>query len=197
VGWGLSLPFNNAVWLFAILFIGISFFDACDRGAWVKLGNVLIQFFLILSLILPLVWSPESSNQGIMRFFAIVLGMMFFISLFSSFTHEKEKTLILIIVASGFIQAIWGTAQIFLLDEGLPHGIFQQTNVMASYLLTTLLASFLLLRQIFWHEDQSLRKALIVVSFFAFLVGIVIITLKSRTIYLCLLIALYPQCIFP
>ena len=91
-GAGLYLPSNNAVWLASILFICITVLNACEKEMWVKPDNALIHLFLVLAMILPLLWNPDTTNQGLMRMTGVIIGMVFFISLFSSFTADREKS---------------------------------------------------------------------------------------------------------
>jgi O-antigen ligase len=194
-GAGLYLPFNNAVWLAVVLFICVTVLNVCRNEIWLKPDNALIHLFLVLAMILPLLWNLDTTNQGLMRMTGVVLGIIFFICLFSSFTVEKERALITIIVASGLIQAIWGTIQIFLLEMSLPTGIFQQPNVMASFLVTTFIGSLMLLDKAYYFGKNPRKIIFPGILFFAFLVGIVIATLNSRTAYLGLIVALPLMCL--
>ena len=127
----------------------------------------------------------------------VVIGIGFFLSLFSVFSANKERSLLLIISMSGFIQALWGMFQLFSMLYGQEqnhgeslYGVFQQRNVFASYLVTTYIAALVLLSRYTFSEEKINRLLLIGIIFFSYLVGILIFTIQSRTGYLSLLIAL-------
>ena len=196
-GMGLSLPFNNVVWLTTILFIYVAVSISSKKKLWIVPENVLISLLLVLFLIFPLIWSDDITGRGLYRLVGVVIGMAFFLSLFSVFTPDKERGLLIIIAISGFIEASWGLLQLFsnlygwsLWQAGRPAGVFQQPNVFASYLATTYMAGLTLLFRFPFSDEKRNRLMLAGVIFFSYLVGILIFTLQSRTGYLSLAVAL-------
>ncbi len=194
-GTGLSLFVNNIVWLSSIVFSYIAILSVLNKGYWIKPKNFIIHLSLIFALVLPFLWSDDITGRGFYRMLAAVFGIMFFLCLFTSFSKKKLWHLILVISLSGFIQALWGCMQIWVIPEsiiphGIPMGVFQQPNVMGSYLATTFLVS-LLLFSVYPVEFKMLEKWVHVCIYaFSFLVGLLVILLNSSTTYLALIISL-------
>ncbi len=189
-GYGLYLPSNNLVWFCSFLFIYVALLQIIREGKWQKPDNFLSCLFLLLLLALPLVWDPVSTNAGLLRIGAILAGLVFYVCLFSVFNSDSEKNLLLIIFVAGLIQVLWAMVQLAFTDAPLPTGIFRQPNVMASFLVSSYLVSLLLLKTSYWKSEKLPLASLLVFAVFAFLIGIVIFKLNSRTAYLCLLISL-------
>jgi len=194
-GSGLSLFVNNIVWLTSIIFVYIAILSIVDKGYWVKPINFIVHLSLILALVLPFLWSDDITGKGFYRMLGAVFGIIFFLCLFSSFTKKKIWVLVIAISLSGFIQALWGCIQIWVIPEsiiphGTPMGVFQQPNVMASYVVTTFIVSLLLFSicpVTFKKIDKWVNFS---VYLFAFLVGMLVVLLNSSTSYLALIISL-------
>ncbi|NKB38800.1 MAG: hypothetical protein GKR93_16840 [Gammaproteobacteria bacterium] len=189
-GYGLYLPSNNLVWLFSFLFIYVVLLKIIRDKKWQKPGNFLSGLFLLLLLAMPLLWDPIATNAGLFRIGAILAGLVFYVCLFSVFNRDSEKNLLWIIFVAGLIQAIWAFLYFSFAEPPLLTGIFRQPNVMASFLVSTYLVSLVLLRTSYWKTTKPPLASLIVFTVFAFLVGIIIFKLNSRTAYLCLLVSL-------
>ena len=189
-GYGLYLPSNNLVWLCSFLFTYVALMKIMREGKWQKPDNFLSCLFLLLLLALPLIWDPPATNAGLLRIGAIVAGLVFYVCLFSVFDKASERKILLILSIAGLIQAIWAMLQLSFTETRLPAGIFRQPNVMASFLVTTYLVSLMLLSESYWKKIKPPVGALLTFAVFAFLTGVIIFKLNSRTAYLCLLVSL-------
>lgn len=124
-----------------------------------------------------------------------VFGILFFLSLFNSFSKNKVWVLVLIIYFSGFIQTCWGIIQLWFLPSLLdtsnfPSGVFQQRNVMSSYITTTFIASLMLISTYPVPSKKINTLVCNSINLFALVVGILITSINSSATYLALVISL-------
>jgi O-antigen polymerase len=128
------------------------------------------------------------------RLLGLFAGVLLFISV-QQFQFDKKnlEKLLLLIVLAGFIQACYSLMQDYLLpadnifgynvDYGRPDGVFQQPNVLASFMVTTLILAGYLLQKI---RDKKLQFFLLLTALLnAWVISITV----SRSGYLGLLIA--------
>ncbi len=169
-GSGLSLPFNPVIWLTIGMGIGVALYQIANNGAIRYSKVTLVYCFCCGLLTLPSLYTLNSEFNATDRLFGLWGGLLFFISLqqFRFSNLEKQRLLWFIIIAC-VIEALFGYIQYFLLPEknpfgynaiaNRPYGIFQQPNVMASFLATgMILSGYLLARQPQKKYDTKLHK---------------------------------------
>lgn len=145
-GSGFYLPGNmSSLTVFAVLTLFLSlrikfclFYSACFR--WLAAGSVI--------LFLPIIWTPEPYISEVQpRLLGLLTGIMVYISLLQwRIDRVDRKIIILIMLSACFIQGILGVAQYFEMVNGTgyegvnyrPFGVFQQVNVMATFMATGL-----------------------------------------------------------
>lgn len=163
-GEALQLPFNAISIAFVSFLILIAFYQVNQYGIkYDNFAKALIFFYILI--LIPFLWSDF--NQGLtelLRFTAIFLGILFYLSLLQI---KKSKSfylkLLLLICAASLIQAMLALYQYYLfipttyhfdLSYGRPYGVFQQTNVLASFVVTGLSISLFILSQ---YENLSVK----------------------------------------
>lgn len=159
-GSGLQLPQNNIVWIFFSFLIGLGLWKASEQQKIIYSRFTLLLLVAIVLFIIPIFYPNNLlADQSYTRLLGLFAGFLFFLSLqqFQFKTVEIQRLLILI-VAAGFLQACYSLMQDYLLPAqnifgydvgyGRPYGIFQQPNVLASFMATTLILSGYLLQQI-------------------------------------------------
>lgn len=156
-GEALQLPFNAISIVFAALLVLIAFYQVNLFGIkYDSFAKTLVYFYLFI--LVPFLWS--GFNQGLtelLRFTTILLGVMLYFSLLQI---NKSKSfyfrLLLLICAASLIQAMLALYQYYLFTPeiyhfdpsyGRPYGVFQQTNVLASFVVTGLSLSLFILSQ--------------------------------------------------
>lgn len=194
-GAGLSLFVNNIVWLISIVFVYLAILSTVSKGLWLKPENFIVHLSLVFALVIPFLWSDDTTGRGFYRMLSAVFGIIFFICLFTSFSKNKIWILVLGISLSGLIQAFFGIIQLWLIPDltipqGLPLGVFLQPNVMSSYIVTTFVISLMLISICPVPYKKTGKWVCNSVNLFALLVGIIIISLNSGTAYLALAISL-------
>ena len=158
-GAGIAISFNATSW------IGISF--ALAIGLYQLANNQQLRYSkltvgLLLSCIiitLPLLYTNASAASALPRLGGLWAGFLLFLVLqqFCLSNKYKQQLLWLVIIAT-LVESAIGYVQFFVLQPGnifgydpltdRPYGIFQQPNVMASFLATGLvLSGYLLARQ--------------------------------------------------
>ena len=168
-GQGLYLPFNAWGWIFASLTMGLGLWTVSQKG---KLSFSPLQkglwagaFLLLLPLLYP---GFELKAQALPRILGLLAGLLFLFCLYQwpLSRSDRDKWLHLLLGAVA-LEALLGLVQYYLLEPGnwmgydtksnRPYGIFQQPNVMATFMATGLaLASWLQLRS----DGQVWLKAL-------------------------------------
>jgi len=154
-GSGLRLPQNLIGWGVMAMLSGIIFHDRLRRRADLRYSLSFVYASVgALLLSLPLLWSPELLWQRIAltRVLAIFGALLFFYSLTQlSLTHLQKRRWAWLILAASTGQILFACVQVFYPDSlsllefnslrMRPHGIFQQVNVLASFLATGLLVA--------------------------------------------------------
>lgn len=195
-GSGLELAQNNMVWIFfsALIALGLWKITTQKKIFYSRFTVVLLSAFLLFYI--PLLYPNNAlAEQSYTRLIGLFAGVLLFISLQQfQFTRSNIERLLALIVLAGFLQACYSLMQDYLLPAdnifgydvgfGRPYGIFQQPNVLASFMATTLILAGYLLQQI---KDKKLQSFLLLT---ALLNAWVITITVSRTGYLGLLIAL-------
>lgn len=195
-GSGLELPQNNVVWIFFSVLIGLGLWKITvqKKIVYSRFTVVLLSAFLLFYI--PIFYpNNELADQSYTRLMGLLAGLLLFISL-QQFRFDKKnlEKLLLLIVLAGFIQACYSLMQDYLLpadnifgynvDYGRPYGIFQQPNVLASFMATTLILAGYLLLQIKTRKLQIFLLLTVVLNMW------VITITASRTGYLGVLIAI-------
>lgn len=149
-GAGLYLPFNAWGWIFASLVIAL--------GLWqVTLRQQLVTSPLLVGLWLGgmLLWLPmaypgfELKDYAIPRLLGLFAGLLFLSCLYQwRLDRSARDRLLYLLLGAIAIEALLGLVQFYLLTPGnwigydtqvnRPYGIFQQPNVMASFMATGL-----------------------------------------------------------
>ncbi|MDA7747055.1 PglL family O-oligosaccharyltransferase [Psychromonas sp.] len=195
-GSGLELAVNNVVWIFFSILIGLGLWKITAQQK-IYYSKYTAIIFIALGLFFLPVFYPNNAlaDQSYTRLLGLFAGILLFLSLQQfNFTRAQVEKLLLLIVLAGFIQACYSLMQDYLLPAdnifgynvgyGRPYGIFQQPNVLASFMATTLILSGYLLQKI---NDKRLQLFLLVTA----MLNIWVITVAmSRTGYLGTIIAL-------
>ncbi|MFT6984244.1 MAG: O-antigen polymerase [Psychromonas sp.] len=195
-GSGLELAQNNMVWIFFSTLIGIGLWKISEAQK-IFYSRLTIVFLIACVLFFIPVFYPNNAlaEQSYTRLLGLFAGLLLFVSLQQfQFTRSHIERLLALIVLAGFLQACYSLMQDYLLPAdnifgydvgfGRPYGIFQQPNVLASFMATTLILAGYLLQKI---KNKKLQSFLLLTA----LLNIWVITVTvSRTAYLGLLIAL-------
>lgn len=195
-GSGLELAQNNIVWIFFAILIGIGLWKVSESQKLFYSPFTLLFFSAFLLFLIPLLYpNNELAEQSYTRLLGLFAGFLLFFSLQQcQFTRSNIEKLLALIVLAGFLQACYSLIQDYLLPAdnlfgydvgyGRPYGIFQQPNVLASFMATTLILAGYLLQQV---KDKRLQSFLLLTA----LLNMWVITLTmSRSGYLGALIAL-------
>lgn len=158
-GAGLYLPFNAWGWIFASLVIGLGLWQVTlqqrlvfsSLQGWLWLGALL--------LLLPMAYPGfELKDYAIPRLLGLFAGLLFLFCLYQwQLVRASRERLLYLLLGAVAIEALLGLVQYYLLIPGnwlgydtranRPYGIFQQPNVMATFMATGLaLAAWLELR---------------------------------------------------
>lgn len=158
-GAGLYLPFNFWGWIFASLIIGLGLWKVTQRQL-MAFSSLQACLWLGASLmLLPMLYPGfEFKGHAVPRLLGLFAGLLFLFSVHQHGLDRRAREQLLHVLLGGMaIEALLGLVQFYLLGPGnwvgyntqanRPHGIFQQPNVMASFLATGLaLAIWLELR---------------------------------------------------
>jgi O-antigen polymerase len=195
-GSGLELAQNNIVWIFFSTLIGIGLWKitSAQKIFYSRFTIVFIIAFLLF--LIPLFYPNNLlAEQSYTRLMGLFAGFLLFVSLQQMrFTSLFMQRLLLLMVLAGFLQACYSLMQDYLLPAdnifgynvgyGRPYGIFQQANVLASFMATTLILAGYLLQEI---ECKKTQAFLLITA----LLNMWVITITmSRTGYLAIIVAL-------
>lgn len=158
-GAGLYLPFNAWGWIFASLVIALCLWQVTLRQRLVISSLQLGLWLGALLLLLPMAYPGfELKDYAIPRLLGLFAGLLFLASLYQwRLDRGARDRLLYLLLGAVAIEALLGLVQYYLLVPGnwlgydtkvnRPYGIFQQPNVMASFMATGLsLAIWLELR---------------------------------------------------
>lgn len=190
-GSGLHLAFNAASWIPASIAIAIAFYHIAKQGVIKYSTLTIVLFFSAVLLSVPLIYQDSSPLLAAGKFFGLWAGWLFFLTLQQfAFSNKQKQWLLWCIIGSVLIEAIFGYIQYLFLEPGnsfgynvisnRPYGIFQQPNVMASFLVTGLaIASYFLARQPIKYRENPVALTLLYITIILTLP--LIIVLASRT----------------
>ncbi len=188
-GRGLDLTYNIPSWFIAILLIstGLAVFARQQRFIY----PLHSWAFWVLPIIVVLTGLVEGSDQPIAWLFRQIylLGGIFFLFTLFQFqpTQQSIERILLYVVFSALLNAILATFQIlnpaalegwFVTARNYPIGVFQQVNVVASYLATGLIIAIYLISQPSFQARSWVLKVLLVVS--TGMAAFIIIIIGSR-----------------
>ncbi|CAM3017573.1 PglL family O-oligosaccharyltransferase [Vibrio rarus] len=199
-GAGLALSFNPPVWALLSIALGITCYQVTLNRVikYSKMTAVLGVSCLLMTI--PILFNNANVEIALPRIVGLWAGFLLFLSFQQfRFSNEEKQRLLWFILFAVVIEALFGWVQYTLLSEGnpfgyntisnRPYGIFQQPNVMASFLATGLvLSGYLLARQPYSKYLQWRYKV-----FFLYAVPLLtvplLVVLASRTGWLGALIA--------
>lgn len=191
-GSGLALPGNMLAWLaMATVVLAVCLWGrlAARPEHWLLTRNT--RFFLLGMLLLCLPWfystSPWRENASL-RVLGILGGSLFYLVLVQCRLRAPAITVLLwLILAAVSVEAGLALLQMYVLQPGnwlefnvgtaRPYGIFQQTNVMATFLATGLGTALYLLVNC---EHARLFKRCLLVLLLTVLSALIVV-MKSRT----------------
>ncbi|AIW20012.1 ligase [Vibrio coralliilyticus] len=157
-GAGLALSFNTTTWMAVSFSLAIGLYQVGTQGV-VRYNKLTIGLFLCCVLLTIPVFFPHSdfslSQSKLLGLWA-GYGLFFVLQQFR-FSNKQKQRLLWFITIAVFVQALFGWFQYLVLQpdnlfgydtiQNRPYGIFQQPNVMASFLATGLaLSGYLLTR---------------------------------------------------
>lgn len=186
-GAGLYLPFNAWGWIFASLVIALGLWQVTLRQRLVISSLQLGLWLGALLLLLPMAYPGfELQDFAIPRLLGLFAGLLFLSCLYQwRLDRSARDRLLYLLLGAVAIEALLGLVQYYLLTPGnwigydirvnRPYGIFQQPNVMASFMATGLaLAIWLELRKDRNPWLQGLRYGVIVST------SLLLVVLQSR-----------------
>lgn len=172
-GSGLALSFNPTTWLVLGIAIAIGLYQIGTLGI-LRYNKLTIGFFIsCLAITIPVVYPTSAIELTVGKIAGLWAGYILFVVLQQFRFSNKQKQRLLWFIAIGvFIEAILGWVQYLFLQPGnplgydtvqnRPYGIFQQPNVMASFLTTGLaISGYLLTRQRVKYQSKLSEIALL------------------------------------
>lgn len=196
-GSGLQLAQNNVVWIFFSLLIGLGLWKITEAKK-IFYSHFTLVFLIALLLFFVPVFYPNNvlAEQSYTRLLGLFAGFLLFVSLQQMrFGALFLQRLLLLIVLAGFLQACYSLTQDYLLPAnnifgydvgyGRPYGIFQQPNVLASFMATTLILAGYLLQKIECKKTQAFLLITALLNMWVITVTV------SRSGYLGVIIALF------
>ncbi|MFV0576250.1 MAG: PglL family O-oligosaccharyltransferase [Vibrio sp.] len=158
-GAGILLPFNATTWLTISISIGVGLYATANYLSLRLTSLTLVLFAVCAILTLPIFYLNANIEDSVMRIMGLWGGwlLLFLLHQFP-FSIKQKQTLLWFIVGAVSIEILIAYSQYLLLEPGnifgydtvanRPFGIFQQPNVMASFLATGLAVSgYLLARE--------------------------------------------------
>lgn len=198
-GSGLALSFNPTTWLAISVAIAIGLYQIGTQGH-LRYNKLTIGFLVCCTLLtLPILYPASNISLSIAKITALWTGYTLFVVLQQfRFSNKQKQRLLWFIVIAVAIETTFGWVQYLYLEPGnpfgyntvsnRPYGIFQQPNVMASFLATGLaISGYLLTRQPIKYQSKLSDVALLYVIP-AYTLPLLII-LGSRTGWLSTLLA--------
>lgn len=190
-GSGLELSFNAAAWIPFSFAISCGLLEICRQKVWRYSRMTLILFSCCVLLSLPVFYTNANGFAVLNRLLALWSGFLFFISLQQFvFTHSQRQRLLWFITIAVLIEAAFGWYQFLWLDANnsfgydiianRPYGIFQQPNVMASFLATGLVIAAYLLARLPRYRGKWAWQHLILLAVPVLTIPLLVV-LNSRT----------------
>ena len=171
-GTGFDLPFNITVWAVATLIIAYSVWYFCGQDKLILPANykglLALPVGILLASALAGVQDPIT---WLFRIVYLMAGVIFLFGLFQFRLKNTDRILLLIVMAT-LLHSLVGVVQLFqlpILQNWIPRtstvtatGVFQQVNVMASFLTTGILVSVYLCLRPIAHKRFYLKAFLLI-----------------------------------
>jgi O-antigen polymerase len=172
-GTGFDLPFNITVWAAATLVIAYSVWYFCGQGKLILPANykglVALPIGILFAAALAGVKDPIT---WLFRIIYVMAGVIFLFGLFQFRLKNTDRILLLIAIAT-LLHSLFGMIQLFQLplllgwiprtDRAIATGVFQQVNVMASFLTTGILVSVYLCLRPVTYKRYYLKVFLLII----------------------------------
>ncbi|MCG9753180.1 PglL family O-oligosaccharyltransferase [Vibrio brasiliensis] len=198
-GSGLALSFNATTWLMLSLSLAIGLYQVGTAG-YLRYNKLTIGLFICcIMMTLPVFYAASAPALAVTRLSGLWAGLLLFVVLQQfRFSNKQKQRLLWFITIAVFIEAIFGWIQFLLLEpdnpfgyntlQNRPYGIFQQPNVMASFLATGFaLSGYLLTRQPIKYQRHISEVALLYIM--PVVTVPLLIVLGSRTGWLAALLS--------
>ena len=201
-GYGLYLPYNVVGWMFVGSLIGLGFWQISRSGIIMSSKTMILAWIGFLFFMIPLIYSiNEISYRTIPRILFLMGGIAFYSALVQfQFSNSEKITFLYFILGAVAIESLLGLIQYYgfgpenhflLMKKTRPYGIFQQINIVASFMTTGIGISLYLV-----GKDPGLvisiwRRWLVYLV--PLTATIIIISIKSKTGYVGLFIVLLLQ----
>ncbi|BDR33221.1 ligase [Photobacterium damselae subsp. damselae] len=190
-GSGLELSFNVTSWIPFSIAIALGLAEICRQKIWRYSKLTLILLLCCVLLSLPVFYPNADASQVSFRLFTLWSGWLFFVALQQfTFTHKQRQRILWFILAGILIETLFAWVQFLYLKPGnpfgydtlanRPYGIFQQPNVMASFLATGLVLSAYLLARVPMYRGKWNWQHLIL-QLTPVLIIPILVVLSSRT----------------
>ncbi len=175
-GEGLFIPFNNVVWIIVALLIGASALVIIRRET-IQIPQLTYSLLILVGLttIAGAINSIATPTAWLFRNLALGAGFFLFIAIAQAPSGRRwSDNALLLVIASGTVQSVYGLIQMLSSasnlpgwlpqSPGIPSGIFQQPNLLASYLATGLAASLFLISSPSIKGRHLLVKMFIIIA---------------------------------
>ncbi|TYA69764.1 ligase [Vibrio cholerae] len=199
-GAGLALSFNTTVWIATSITLAIGLYQLANNQA-LRYSKLTIGLWLSCVLLtLPITYSNANWFHTLSRLVGLWAGFTLFLVLQQfRFSNKHKQRLLWFILLGSIIEAVIGLIQYFWLEPGnpfgydteanRPYGIFQQPNVMASFLATGLvLSGYLLARQPEKYDSRWSKIGILYAT--PLLTAPLLVVLASRTGWLASLLSI-------
>ncbi|PSU93589.1 pilin glycosylation ligase domain-containing protein, partial [Photobacterium kishitanii] len=190
-GSGLELSFNAAAWIPFSVAISCGLLEICRQKVWRYSRMTLLLFSCCVLLTLPVFYPNADGFAASNRLLTLWAGFLFFTSLQQFvFTHSQRQRLLWFITIAVLIEAVFGWYQFLWLTANnrfgydiianRPYGIFQQPNVMASFLATGLVIAAYLLARLPRYRGKWVWQHMILLAVPVLTIPLLVV-LNSRT----------------
>lgn len=198
-GSGLALSFNATTWLAVSFSLALGLYQWGSSG-YLRYNKLTIGLFVCcVMMTLPIFYAASNPSLVTARLIGLWAGFLLFVVLQQfRFSNKQKQRLLWFITLAVFIEAVFGWVQFLALEPGnifgyntiqnRPYGIFQQPNVMASFLATGLvLSGYILTRQPIKYQRHISEVSLLYVM--PIITVPLLIVLGSRTGWLATLLS--------
>ena len=204
-GAALSLSFNVTTWMALSFSFGLGFYKISSHREIIYSKLTLGLFICVVLLTIPTIYDNANLSNVDDRMIGLWAGFIFFVILQQfKFSEQQKYQLLWLILLAVVIEALFGFWQYLMLEPGnmfvyntvvnRPYGIFQQPNIMASFLATGLVLSGFLITTLS-SKPQAIVSKLTLLFVIPLLTVPLLIALASRTGWLGAIIAI--ACVLP
>ncbi|MCC5797379.1 MAG: O-antigen ligase C-terminal domain-containing protein [Methylophaga sp.] len=199
-GSGLRITHNVTIWIVAVIIVAYSFLKLLkQRQITIPPRLVWLAAFPLMATFSGFITGISQPTEWLFRLLFIWAGLLFLISLFQhQLSRARFDRLLMIVVISALLHALVGTVQIIFNEalpnwlppstDGLPRGLFQQINNMATYQSAAIIMALYLTGRPMLLLGHSWLRALLTVA--VLLAAFVIASSGSRVALLSLISAL-------